>query len=49
MYVSLKLLATGAMRDNVRREKISLYKNDYLCSGLTELNLGTNVRMCVPT
>ena len=29
MYVGLKLLATGAMRDNVRREKISLYKNDF--------------------
>ena len=29
MYVGLKLLAAGAMRDNVRREKISLYKNDF--------------------
>ena len=26
MYVGLKLLAAGAMRDNVRREKINLYK-----------------------
>ena len=30
MYVGLKLLAAGAMWDNVRREKkISLYENDF--------------------